>query len=73
MDKYDARYNGKYPMMRVPTETADALRALSAETNTPICDLIGQLVDYGMRHIKKRPKAVIYEIYFDNEGVGGRG
>lgn len=70
MGQNDARYNGKYPMMRVPTETADALRALSAETNVPICDLIGQLVGYAMQHVKKRPKAVIYEIYF-NEGREG--
>ena len=67
---YDARTNAKYPMMRVPAETADALRALSAETGAPITDLIGQLVDYAMQHVKKRPKAVIYEIYFDEGGSG---
>lgn len=71
-DVYDARTNAKYPMMRVPTETGDALRALSAETGETITDLVGQLVGYALRHIKKRPKAVIYEIYFD-EGGGGHG
>ena len=55
-------------MMRVPVETAAALRALSAETNEPICDLIGQMVEYALQHVKKRPKAVIYEIYFDGDG-----
>lgn len=72
MSIHDVRYDKKYPMMRVPTEAADALRALSAETGTPICDLIGQLVEYALQHVKKRPKAVIYEIYFD-DGSGGHG
>ncbi len=71
MDKYDARYNGKYPLMRVPVEVADALRALSEETGTPICDLIGQLVGYALRHIRKRPKAIIYEVYFDEGEKNG--
>ena len=70
-DKYDARYNAKYPMMRVPVETTDALRALSAETGETMTDLIGQLVDYALHHIKKRPKAIVYEIYFDEGGGHG--
>ena len=67
-DIYDARRNAKYPMMRVPIEVADALRRLSAETSTPATDLMGQLMNYALGHMKKRPKAIVYEIYFDEGG-----
>lgn len=66
-------YRENTKTVRVPLEAAAALEHLAAETRVAAGVLLGKMIEYSITKVKKRPKEVIYEIYFDDEEGGGRG